>query len=67
MLPTRPLKHAIGVALPCLLSLGHLGRMNLITLRDLVDRLLLAQRLQRYFTLKITREFTSLFHVLLLP
>ena len=55
------------MALQSLLPLCYLTGMNLIVLRDLVDRLLLAQRLQRYFTLKITREFTSLFHVLLLP
>jgi hypothetical protein len=36
--------------------------MNLIAFRDLMDRLLLAQRLQRYFSFEICGEFMSLFH-----
>ena len=53
MLSARALKHAAGVALQRPLPFCQLTAMNLIAARDLMDRLLLAQRLQSYFAFEV--------------
>lgn len=53
VLRTRALEHADGIAQQRLLLFRYLRRVNLIPLRNLVDRLLLSQRLQRYLAYEL--------------
>ena len=62
---TSALEHAAGVAKQRLLPLCHLGRVDLMALRDLVDRMLFPERFQRYLAFELGCELTSLLHRLL--